>query len=292
VVPQGGHLPPAPGALAATDLGVMGPLARDVEDLEMALAVLSGPAGHDAVGWRLELPAPRATAVTELRLATWLDDPAYPVQADVGDVLASAVDALREAGAHITEGRPDVALPELVRTYAQLLYPVILAAVPQSRFDHLAALAASLPAEEDGALARTARFTTLRHRDWLIANEQRERLRAVMADFFRGVDALLMPVAIAPAIPHDHSQPFADRVIRTNGATRPYHDLFGWIALATLTYLPATVVPVGRTATGLPVGLQIVGPFLEDRTPLAVARCVEELCGGFTPPPDRATSQP
>ena len=53
-----------------------------------------------------------------------------------------------------------------------------------------------------------------------------------------------------------------------------------------MAYLPATAVPVGRTAGGLPVGVQIVGPYLEDRTTLAVARCIEELLGGFVPPPD------
>ena len=80
-------------------------------------------------------------------------------------------------------------------------------------------------------------------------------------------------------------EPFADRLIRSNGGSRPYTDMMGWTALATLTHLPATVVPVGRTAAGLPVGVQIVGPHLEDRTTLAVARQVEELLGGFTPPP-------
>ena len=115
----------------------------------------------------------------------------------------------------------------------------------------------------------------------MFANERREQLRALMAEFFRDVDALLMPVAVVPAIPHDHSEPFADRVIRSNGGSRPYTDLIGWIALATVTYLPATVVPVGRTASGLPVGIQIVGPYLEDRTTLAVARLIEELLGGF-----------
>jgi amidase len=44
------------------------------------------------------------------------------------------------------------------------------------------------------------------------------------------------------------------------------------------------VVPVGRTASGLPVGIQIVGPYLEDRTTLAVGRLVEQLLGGFVPP--------
>jgi amidase len=285
VVPQSGHLPPAPGALADTDLGVMGPLARDVTDLEMALDILAGPAGHQAVGWRLELPDARAKTLSELRLAVWPDDPAYPVEPEVTEVLASAVTALRAAGAHIADSPPPVSLSDVVRTYKQLLYPVILAAIPKKRFASLAELSAALPVEDDGPLAHTARFTTLRHRDWLLANERREQLRAVMAEFFRGVDALLMPVSVVPAIAHDHSEPFTDRVIPTGSGSRPYTDMFGWIALATLTYLPATVVPVGLTAQGLPVGLQIVGPYLEDRTTLAVARHVEKLLGGYAPPP-------
>jgi amidase len=77
----------------------------------------------------------------------------------------------------------------------------------------------------------------------------------------------------------------AGRKIRTDNGTRPYLDMFGWVGLATIAYLPATVVPVGRTPSGLPVGIQIVGPYLEDRTTLAVARCIEELLGGFVPPP-------
>jgi amidase len=285
VVPQRGHLPPASGALADTDLGVMGPMARDVTDLETALDVLAGPAGHQAVGWRLELPAARAKTLSELRLAVWPDDPAYPVEPEVGNVLASAVAALREAGAHIADAPPPVALADVVRTYKQLLYPVILAAIPEQRFNSLAELSASLPVDDEGPLAHTARFTTLRHRDWLLANERREQLRAVMADYFRGVDGLLMPVSVVPAIPHDHSEPFTDRVIQTSGGSRPYTDMFGWIALATLTYLPATVVPIGLTAQGLPVGLQIVGPYLQDRTTLAVARHIEGILGGFVPPP-------
>src|SRR4029450_7628737 len=106
-----------------------------------------------------------------------------------------------------------------------------------------------------------------------------------MAAFFSDVDALLMPVAMVPAIPHDHSEPFPERVIEVNGAIRPYTDLMAWGALATLPHRPATVVPVGRTASGLPVGIQIVGPYLEDRTTLAVGRRITAVLGGFTPPP-------
>jgi amidase len=152
--------------------------------------------------------------------------------------------------------RPPVALQESVALHMELLYPLM------------------------------ERSSNLLHRDWLSANERREQLRAVMADFFRDVDALLMPVAVVPAIPHDHRKPLAGREIRTPYGSRPYLDLFGWVGPATVAYLPATVVPVGRTPEGLPVGIQILGPYLEDRTTLAVARCIEELLGGFVPPPN------
>jgi amidase len=285
VVSQAGHLPPAPGTLAAPDLAVMGPLARDVTDLELALGVLAGAAGQAAVGWRLELPPARGVTLGALRIALWLDDPAYPVDAEVATVLASAAHALRAAGAQFVDARPEVMLSDVVRLYQQFLYPILLSTMGKRSFDNLVTVAESLTDDDDGPLARTARFATQRYRDWVFANEKRERLRALVAEFFTGVDALLMPVSMVPAIAHDHTEPFPQREILVNGAVRPYTDLMAWIALATLTHLPATVVPVGRTASGLPVGVQIVGPYLEDRTTLAVARLIEELLGGFVPPP-------
>jgi amidase len=176
-------------------------------------------------------------------------------------------------------------MPDVVRLYQQFLYPILLSTMGRRSFDNMVSFADSLPEDDDRPLARTARFATQRYREWVFANEKREQLRALMADYFTDVDALLMPVAMVPAIPHDHSEPFPERVIEVNGVTRPYTDLMAWVALATLTHLPATVVPVGRTASGLPVGIQIVGPYLEDRTTLAVARLIEGLLGGFVPPP-------
>lgn len=256
IVPQRGHLPPPPGALADSDLGVMGPMARDVADLELALDVLVGPDESAATGWRLELPPARGSTLRELRLATWLDDPAFPVDGEVGAVLESAVVALAGAGARLADVAPPVTLPEVVGLHQELLYPLMDPSAP------------------------------MRHRDWLSANERRAQVRARTAEFFRDVDALLMPVAVVPAIAHDHCEPFIGRTIPLADGSRSYLDLFGWVGLATVAYLPATVVPVGRTAHGLPVGIQIVGPHLEDRTTLAVAAAIEELLGGFVAPPN------
>ncbi len=256
IVAQRGHLPPPPGALAHSDLAVTGPIARSVADLELALDVLAGPDESAGVGWRLELPPARASALPQLRLATWLDDPAFPVDIEVAAVLDSAVAALAAAGAQIVDTPPPVVLSEVVGLHQELLYPLMEPSSP------------------------------LRHRAWLSANERRAQMRARMSEFFRDVDALLMPVAVVPAIPHDHSEPFIERTIQTANGSRSYLDLFGWVGLATVAYLPSTAVPVGHTAHGLPVGVQIVGPYLEDRTTLAAARCVEEALAGFVPPPD------
>ena len=99
------------------------------------------------------------------------------------------------------------------------------------------------------------------------------------------VNVFLMPVAFTAAFPHDHSEPQAQRTIRTSAGPRQYMDLLNWIAPATLTGCPATAAPVGRTPDGLPVGIQIMGPFWEDATTITFADLLSQELGGFVPPP-------
>jgi amidase len=61
--------------------------------------------------------------------------------------------------------------------------------------------------------------------------------------------------------------------------------LLGYMSIAILTGCPATVAPSGKTANGLPVGVQIIGPYLEDGTPIRLAGLLAKENGGFTPPP-------
>ena len=75
------------------------------------------------------------------------------------------------------------------------------------------------------------------------------------------------------------------RRIQIDGAEYPYQDQLVWPGVATAPGLPATVAPIDRTDTGLPIGVQIIGPYLEDRTPLALAELIEREFGGFVPPP-------
>src|SRR5919197_1508323 len=85
-------------------------------------------------------------------------------------------------------------------------------------------------------------------------------------------------------VPHDHSADFTNRVLATPKGPRPYLDLLFWISFVTLTGLPATTAPVGLTRDGLPVGIQIIGPYLEDATPIDLAGKLADVIGGFRPP--------
>lgn len=286
LVPQRGHIPGPPGTLAEPDLNVVGPLGRSADDLGVCLDVLAGPSPEEGAAWSLDLPGPRSQTLRGFRVAAWLDDDAFPVDDAVRAVHAQAAEALRGAGVAVEERvRPDVALGDLVDTYMELLIPLVLRGLPPEQEQQMRAAAETLPPETVGPLARTLRNLVLTHREWLVANERRAQMRAAFRQFFRDFDVLLLPVTPVPALPHDTETPIPLRTIDVNGRQRPYESLFGWIAPATMAYLPATVAPVGRTASGLPVGLQIVGPYLEDRTTIGFARELAQVVGGFVPPP-------
>lgn len=72
------------------------------------------------------------------------------------------------------------------------------------------------------------------------------------------------------AFPHDHSPQFARR-LDIDGAEVQYNDQSVWAGIATLNGLPATTAPIGRGDDGLPIGAQIVGGYLEDRTTITFA---------------------
>ena len=285
IIPERGHIPGWPGALREDDINVVGPLARSAADLALALGVLAGPLPERARAWKLELPAPRHAALREYRVAAWLDDPACPVDAGVGERLEACVSALRGAGVSVdVQARPGFKLEQAFALYRRLMVPITAAVMRDADFAAINKQADSLAPDASDEMSRFLGEVGLRHRDWLLVHEQRERQRASWADFFRRFDVLLCPVAPVPAVCHDHSEPMLLRKLEVNGISRPYTDMLVWPGLVGVAHLPATVAPVGRTRDGLPVGVQIVAPHLEDHTGLAFAAHLESLLGGFEPP--------
>jgi amidase len=118
-------------------------------------------------------------------------------------------------------------------------------------------------------------------------------VRAAWDEFYTDYDIMICPVSPVPAIVHDHHPDVAARRIHVNGGMRPYWDQIGWTSLATAGALPAASAPAGFTPGGLPVGVQIIGPHLHDRTVCDVAKRVSGVLGGYRPPPlsDQHTSK-
>ena len=285
LVPHRGHIPGPPGTLGTPDIAVIGPLARSAADLDMALAVLSGPDEREGAAWRLDLPGPRRRGLHDFRVAAWLDDPHCPVDAAVGDVLEGTVAALESAGVAVDRSaRPDFAVAEARSVFLRLMYAVMGSGFPKPVLAAFDEAYPKLEGEDLTVRSEMVRGAALRHRHWLAVDEARQRLRAAWDEFFRRFDVLLCPAMPTVAIPHDH-RPVAERTVDVNGAPLPYLEQLFWAGLAGAALLPATVAPAGLSPDGLPVGIQIVGPYLEDRTTIAFAAHLAGVIGGFTAPP-------
>ncbi len=276
-----GHVPPFvdPAPPKLVDLSVCGPMARSPEDLRAALAAIGGPAGFDAKAYRWSLPAPRRTKFTEFRVGCILDDPLCRIGSDVLTVLENAVTKLEKAGVHVERGWPaGVNFGEQLSTYLYLLYAVMAPRFPPEAQEALRQAYRVNPKNVAGAALVEP------HTRWSAETAKRLAARAVWEEYFQNHDVFLMPVAFVPAFPHDHSEPFDQRMLATPEGKRRYSDITPWIMPATLSGCPATVAPAGRTAAGLPVGIQIMGPYLEDATPIEFARLMADVVGGFEPP--------
>ena len=285
LVPLRGHIPGPPGTLADVDMNVLGPLARGADDLDLGLDVLAGPDAAAAKAWRLELPPPRADSLGGYRLAVQVDDDACPVDSEVVGAVRTALDALTDAGARLEEGPGAVPLADSIRVHRTLLMSTASSGLTDEEFAGIeAAIRAGAPVDGSDR-ARHMRWLVQSKRDWNFANEERAWMRAAWASFFEEYDAFLCPVTPNPAIPHDHDPDMDGRTVEINGVRRPYWDQVGWIAPASACHLPAVSAPVGFTSTGLPVGLQTVAPFLEDRTAVDLARRITQVVGGFLSPP-------
>lgn len=279
IVPAHGQIPGPPGTLTLADLAVVGPIARTIEDLELALHIMAGPNRWDQPAWRLELPPPRRATLKEYRIAAWFDDPRCRVEPEVRALLENAARALADVGARLdAQARPEFSLQKISDTFFALLQAALAGGTSRDRIEAYAASTGDTP------LANTRRLLAMRHREWLSYNERRLQLRKCWEAFFQKWDIMLLPVMPCPAVPHDHSEPLSARRVRVGGEQIPYWDLVTWMAPAGACYLPATVVPVGCLSNGLPVGIQIVGPYLHDRTTLDVARHLLAIVGGCPRP--------
>jgi amidase len=273
------------------DLAVVGPMARTAADLALALEVIAGPDEERAgIGYRLALRPPRHHDLKSFRVLVIENHPLVPTGIAVRNALGRLSEHLVRAGVKIARESP--LLPDLAdaaRVFMRLLSAFRGATAPPDDYDEMRRSAEALASDDHSLSAERTRGPVMNYREWFAANTARARLRHQWSMVFREWDVVLCPVMAVPAFPHDHSLPVDARHIDIDGKAFPYRDAYQpWSELATLSGLPATSVPTAHSEGGLPIGVQIVGPYLEDRTTIAFAELLEQEFGGFVAPPGYA----
>jgi amidase len=251
LVPGRGHAPAGMDG-AGPVLGVFGPLARSAADLDLALGVIAGPGDGEEVGYRLQLAPPRHDRLADYRVLV-LDR--HPM-AETDDEIRTGVDTvarrLERAGAKVSrhsERLPDLAAAHGV--FATLLNTAI------SR------------GQRGGPPAISAHA-------WMDALDAQLGFRRQWAALFQDFDVVLAPTFGVVAFPHD-ARPFAERTHRINGGDTPYGAQIAWPGVALLPGLSATATPMGLNRDGLPMSVQVIGPYLEDRTTIAFSGMISAL---------------
>ncbi|MFT8245562.1 amidase [Roseomonas sp. BN140053] len=284
LVPGRGHA--QPGRTAPSDITVYGPLARSAGDLRLALDLLALPDPEAGVSWRLDRPREARRTAAGFRIAIVPNDAEFPVDAGVEAALRDAAASLRRAGATVEEARPDFGSRHAYETYLTLLRGATSSRQSDAEFAASLAEAAALDPADRSYRALLARGNTLFHRDWLRAQQHRHDLIARWDRFFESYDALLCPVASTAAFPLVRDVPKHARTVTVSGRQEPSANDYFWLGLPSVSYLPATTVPLALSDEGLPIGAQIIAPFGHDDRCIALAEILEAVHHGFVPPPD------
>jgi len=248
ILPTRGHDFPGTELEPGDRPGVVGPLARNAHDLDLALDVLAGADVPDAIGWQLRLPPARHDKLRDFRVLVLAEHPA----AACGQAMRAAIEALagRLEGAGARVARQSDLLPDL-----QALST-----------DYVAFVNTALSVHQPGA------STPMNAHDWIRLVGRRDALRLQWRALFTEFDVLLCPPFGCAAFAHLNSDDWEARQLQIDGQATPFGAQGAWSTMASFAGLPATVAPLARDADGLPLGVQIIGPWLEDRTTIALAR--------------------
>ena len=257
------------------NLTVQGPMARNVEDLALLLDAMSGEHPADP----LSLPSPSASFLSASRSGNKPKRIAYspdlgitPVDPEVAAITRKAAQRFADAGAIVEEAHPDL-------REAHECFHVLRA------FDFAISKAALLRSKRD--LLKPEIIWNIEEGLKLTVEqlERAEAQRMAMAgrtlEFFGKYDLLLTPATIVPPFPVEN------RYV-AECAGKKFDNYVEWLGIVyaiTLACCPALSLPCGFTATGLPVGLQMVAPPRSDARLLAGAKVLEDILGvrGTTP---------
>jgi amidase len=262
-VPSTGHWVPLVGLLGP--MFSIGPMARYVEDLTLALPILCGPDGRDPYVAPVPLGTPCEVDLSSLRVAAFTHNGSHAADADTVAAIGAATEALRSAGVSVDEARP----PGIER--ASDLFMAVLSADAGAGVRALLAEAGT--GETHAYMDEVLKImgdTPLSGANFAALLAELDGFKAEMLAFMQDYDALLCPTTVSAAVPHGGffgpQWPGVSSTLQFN--------LTGW---------PAAVVRAGQTGD-LPIGVQIAArPWRED-VALALAEQIESASGGWQPP--------
>lgn len=280
-VPSRGHVPDLPGATRITRyMGTFGPLARSVDDLDLALRIIAGPDGHEIEAAPVPLgPTPKLTA-RGLRVAVLRSNPLVPVSADTSAVVEATATLLSKAGARVKHAEPEgLDWRQGWDDWSDLFQYMIQSEMPlaerERNFERLGS-----PDPTRRSVARAARLSMAQ---FFAVLDRRDRIARQCDTFLDDYDAWLMPVMPDAAfIRQSQKLP-----LRIDGVDHPY--FFAGTAynfLANLTGQPSIVLPCGFSKEGLPIGLQLTGKRWGEAKLLGVAKVLEKLLPPCPVPPN------
>jgi Asp-tRNA(Asn)/Glu-tRNA(Gln) amidotransferase A subunit family amidase len=281
-VPATGHFPPCGGPFALT--GVVGPMARTVDDVALLLSVMAGPDSGDPNGHPVPLgDGDRAggwhvgpgfsPADGRPRIGWFSDDGRTPVEPAISDAVRRAAAALSAAGFDVVPFRPE-GLDE-----ARELWWDIFGRASRLLLEPLVAgREAEVHANLPQFLAWTRQMPKLTAERLLDVEIRRDLLRTRFLQQMEDYPVLLCPVSAVTAFRH------GERTWRIEGRDVDYLDAWSYAAWFNLLQNPAVSVPAGLTPDGLPVGVQVVARHWEEMTALGVAREIERALGGYVAP--------
>ncbi|MCD7060708.1 amidase [Pelagibacterium xiamenense] len=268
LIPLRGHV--LDGRLAPLDISSPGPMARSARDLARALLAMAGPDANEAAGYRLALRQARHDACKDFRVLVLDAHPMVPTDPSVRGAVTELAGRLANAGAKVERAEriiPDIR--KLTETYIALLGTALSIGQTEAEAARLRERVSDLASDDDTIAAQRLRAATMSHAAWVRANETRFELRWAWQRVFENHDAVICPPCIVPALAHAEA---AGATLTVNGQTIDAEDNIAWAAVASCCGLPATTMPVTISGEGKPLGVQIIGPYLEDLTPIALAR--------------------
>jgi Asp-tRNA(Asn)/Glu-tRNA(Gln) amidotransferase A subunit family amidase len=271
-IPATGHFPQSVGPFAL--LGVVGPMARTMADLNLLFEVMQGPDDGDPSAAPVQLRWPGPGELRKIRIGYFEDDGRTPVTPETRAAVRSAAEALRSAGFEVRPFRPDGL--ELARQLWWQFFGVaggmLLGPMLQGHESDLSPILE----EFSGWVAKEKPHTAQTLLDTWI---QRDVLRMQIFAQMREYQVLLCPVAAIPAFRH------GERSWQVEGQTVSYLDAWSYCEWFNLLGMPGAVVPVGKSPEGLPIGVQIVAQPWQEELALAVGEALEREGGDWLQPP-------